>query len=122
MSKPTRTKRVSTIKRAESSKPKTVVKPAKLTATKKKPLTVADATSAIRFGSVGENSMIYLKEGVDKLVDDLQIDIATKEAAKKTALSAVEGLLELPVTSTMSEIRERLNTVVVSLQNVFAAL
>ena len=66
--------------------------------------------------------MLYLKEGTEKLISELQVAIATKETAKKSALKVLQSFSDLPVTSTMSEIRERVNTVVSALQNVFETL
>ncbi len=130
MAKTTRTKRVTPLKRKESSTPKTTVKPTGLkSSSKKKTVAIkvplaADMTSAVpvRFGSVGENAMLYLQEGVDTLISEVQVAIATKEAAKKNALKAVNELADLPVTSTMSEIRERMNGIVGVLKDVLAVM
>lgn len=125
MAKTSRTKRVTPLKRKESSTPKTIVKPSslKVSARKKIPL-AADVTTAVpvRFGSVGENAMLYLQEGVDTLISEVQVAIATKEAAKKEALKAVNEFIDLPVTSTMSEIRERMNGIVGVLKDVVAVM
>lgn len=91
---------------------------------KRTPLATAVTTSieAVRFGSVSENAMLYLKEGTENLINELQVAIAAKEMLKKNALKTLQTFQELPVNSTMSEIRERLNVVVVALQNVFEVL
>ena len=83
---------------------------------------ITSTVDPVRFGSVSENSMLYLREGTEKLISELQVAIATKESAKKSALEVLQSFSDLPVTSTMSEIRERVNTVVSALQNVFEAL
>lgn len=116
MSKPIKNKVERTLKNAKVkySTKKPILKA-------KTPLT-AGTTAAVRFGSVGENAMIYLKEGVENKISELQLAIATKEESKKAALEALEDLEDLQSDCSMSDIRQRLNAVVGSLQDLFNVL
>lgn len=141
MAKTTKSKRPDNVARFQTVGIKAPVKPTKSTksatssSTKTKKLTpqkrpvqvplaasVSSSIDPVRFGSVGENAYIYLREGVENLVDELQVSIAAKELAKKNALKVLEEFEDLPSTCTMSEIRIRLNTVVGALIDVFHAM
>lgn len=100
--------------------------PSKIKSSLRNRLTSAKSSNqtvtAVRFGDIGENSLIYLKEGVESKVDEVKDLFLQKESIKKTALSTISDLNDLPVTCTTNNIRERLNVVVTTLQNVFEAL
>ena len=139
MAKTTKTKRPANLARFQSpslsSSPKTAkaaVKSTSTSTTKTKklaslkrtntPLSVSNTTDPVKFGKIGENSYIYLKEGVEKLVSDLQVSIVAKDEQKKAALESLRELEDLPSDCTMSDIRKRLNTTVSSLIDLFNAM
>ena len=85
------------------------------TAPKKTPILaqgVVTTKDPVRFGSVSENAKIYLQEGVEALIADAQLEIAKHESDKKAILNQIAVMSDLPEASTMSEIRERQNTII----------
>lgn len=118
------TGKAASIQKKKTTATKTTAPKTVSTAKKAQPLSISISATIdpVRFGSIGENAYLYLKEGVENLVSEVQVTIAAKELAKKNALKVLQDFEDLPNTCTMSEIRVRLNVVVGALIDVFNAM